>query len=61
MFSHMNEWGPKNSQPLVVISTLGRLFKRAMSKYSTVPPGRMSSLPDSKAAAHDAASGMMWK
>ena len=57
----MKECGPKNSQPLVVVSTLGSAFRRAMSKYSTVPPGSTSSLPDSKAAAREAASGITWK
>ncbi|MCY1534491.1 hypothetical protein D9M68_698650 [compost metagenome] len=61
LFSHMKEWGPKNSQPLVVTSTLGSAFRRSMSKYSTVPPGSTSSLPDSKAAEREAASGITWK
>src|SRR5450830_1497608 len=50
LFSHSHEWGEKNSQPLVVSVTPGSLDRRTTS-----------TLPDSKAAAREAASGITWK
>ena len=59
--THSHECGAKNSQPLVLTCTPGKLASRATSKYSTAPPGTTSTLPDSKAAARAAASGITWK
>ena len=58
LFIHSQLCGAKNSQPLVVTAAPGSLDRRDTSKYSTVPPGAMSTLPDSNAAARAAASGI---